>query len=138
LFDTKKKDVLIEEMKRTRALASEVLMLRQKENIKVRQPLGTLSIAEKLPPELAQLLAEEVNVKDILQGEPALLLDTALTPALMKEGDDRARARAVAEARKSLKFSVKDMVHVEDNPDGVYVVELSTGPVRFNVIRDEA
>ncbi|MDB5195476.1 MAG: isoleucyl-tRNA synthetase, isoleucyl-tRNA synthetase [Parcubacteria group bacterium] len=150
---------LIENMQATRVLASDALRVRQAAGIKVRQPLASLSIPGTLPNALAELLAEEVNVKEIIMKQEALSLATSLTPELVRDGDIREFARALADARKVLGLSPRDTVSltVSENgaallagvelagvsalafgPADAFVAETSTGPVHFSLRPDAA
>ncbi|HUX80922.1 MAG TPA: isoleucine--tRNA ligase [Candidatus Paceibacterota bacterium] len=128
---------LFSDMALVRELASAALMLRQKAGMKVRQPLATFS-ATNIPnhPDLLTLLKDEINVKNIVEGNGPDTLDTTLTPELIREGDEREMASAVAQARKAEGFQTSDTAHVSMAPEGKYVATLSTGDVRFNLSKD--
>jgi isoleucyl-tRNA synthetase len=105
-------------------------MLRQKSSIKVRQPLASLSIPDEVAPELASIIAEELNVKEIIMHstEEEMKLDTRITPELMREGDVREFMRALADARKEQGLAPKDKVLVQINEDARGTLEGVTLP----------
>jgi isoleucyl-tRNA synthetase len=114
---------LNEEMNRVRAIASEALMLRQKSGIKVRQPLAKLMISGELPAELAEIVKDELNVKEIVGGAGEMSLDTDLTPELIREGDVREFTRALSDARKEKGLTQKDVVSVTVSENAKSVFE---------------
>lgn len=92
-------------MEEVRRLVTLALESRQKSGIRVRQPLGMLKVksALSLSPHLLELIAEEVNVKEIhLDNElpESIFLDTTLTQELKEEGVVRDVIRAVQNLRK--------------------------------------
>ena len=96
----KEDEKLITEMNSAKELASQGLMLRQKANIKVRQPLNRLQVTgDRLQEKLIQILKDEINVKEITFGAE-FLLDTNITSELREEGDVREVLRAVQDLRK--------------------------------------
>ncbi len=114
---------LMGEMERVKTLAEEALRLREEAKIRVRQPLATLYLRERLSPEMQEILAEEVNVQVIkfsasfprlasLKQGKRVALDTALTPALVQEGLLREAIRFVQQRRKELGLTVQDKVRV--------------------------
>jgi len=98
---------LLADMQAIRELASKGLELRERANIKVRQPLASFTIDSVLPDELTKILSEELNVKEI-KVEKNITLDTELTPELREEGILRDLIRKVQEWRKEQGLKITD------------------------------
>ncbi|PIR24299.1 isoleucine--tRNA ligase [Candidatus Campbellbacteria bacterium CG11_big_fil_rev_8_21_14_0_20_44_21] len=104
-YDSYHKDEkLLDSMEKTRAVVSSALEARAKSNVKVRQPLGLLTLkGPKLDDELVFLIKDEVNVKNILFDEKLdkdVLLDVSITPELQEEGRARELIRQIQNLRK--------------------------------------
>lgn len=108
---------VLSDMARTREIITECLALRMNRDdefgqIKVRQPLSKLCYAgEKLDDFYKQIIAEEVNVKQV-DNNKELLLDKKITPELKREGQAREVIRVIQKARKDAGLNVDDRIVV--------------------------
>ena len=106
---------ILEKMSRTRQIITDALALRMQKSdtedqIKIRQPLSSLTYdGEKLDDFYEQIIVEEVNVKTVKNGDK-LLLDKTLTPELIQEGLARELIRAVQSARKHAGLRQDDQI----------------------------
>ena len=100
---------LEESMAKTREIVALALAERAELGIKVRQPLASLCIKEKLDEGMLELIKDEVNVKKIILGE-CLKLDTEITPELKEEGLVREIIRNIQDARKKANLKPQDKV----------------------------
>jgi len=108
-----KKNTVLEDMQKTRAVVSRALEARDKAGIKVRQPLARLHIpAYGLSQELLDVIRDEVNVKGVEQvgyvADNEVSLDTVITPELQEEGNVRELVRAIQAARKEAGLNPHD------------------------------
>lgn len=114
-------DVLAK-MARTRQIITDALALRMQKSeteqqIKIRQPLSKLVYdGEKLPDFYEQIIADEVNVKNVANG-PEFTLDKTLTEELKREGYARDLIRAVQAARKHAGLQVDDQIKLSLSVD---------------------
>lgn len=116
---------LLQEMEQIRCWTEQALALRQKSEMKVRQPLPSLTVpATQLPQGLVDVLKDELNVKDILFGKN-LALDTTLTPELRAEGVVREFTRQVNAFRKLSGLTVNDLkpLYIETTAEVVSAIQ---------------
>ncbi len=113
---------ILEQMARARAVIADGLALRMRRSetetqVKIRQPLQKLVYAgEKLPEFYEQMIADEVNVKTVENGEETWL-DKEMTPELADEGFVRELIRAVQSARKKADLQVDDRIKLSVSCD---------------------
>ncbi len=105
-------DVLVK-MKQVRDIVTKALEMRSKEGVKVRQPIQTLESKIKISPEYAEIIKDEVNVKDIeynAQLESDVWIDVTMTPELKMEGHARELIRVIQDLRKSSGLLQEDSI----------------------------
>jgi isoleucyl-tRNA synthetase len=105
-------DVLVN-MKKVREVVTDALSLRTEKKIAVRQPLARLTVKEEIPESYRSIVAEELNVKEIIVDNALAQnceLDTEITSELQAEGDVRNLMRAIQDARKEKGLTPKDAV----------------------------
>ena len=117
---------VLRNMSRARTIIADALALRMQKSdtedqIKIRQPLSKLTYSgEKLDAFYEQIIADEVNVKEVENGDK-LALDKTLTEELKREGFARDLIRAVQSARKNAKLNMDDRIKLSlsiDLPEG--------------------
>lgn len=110
---------LIAQMTQLRELVSMALEQRKKANLRIRQPLQSLTIKDdKLGSnkELMELIRAEVNVKEVLVDTnltQPLILDTNLTDPLLQEGMLREVIRVIQDTRKKAGYAIDEQALVE-------------------------
>lgn len=108
---------LIEDMDTVRKLVEIGHSKRKEANIRLRQPLQKFLyyLPEKLNSDLEQVLADELNVKQIkyASGKLNVQLDINITPKLKAEGDARDLIREIQKMRKEQNLTLQDKTVVE-------------------------
>jgi len=99
--ETEVNEECIELMKTVREIVNTALEARTKANVKVRQPIASVS-GPALSADLAQVVLDELNAKQYHGTDTqAVTIDTALTPELVAEGAVRELMRAIQGKRKT-------------------------------------
>lgn len=107
---------LATKMQETRNAVNLALAQRQSAGIKVKQPLGSLKIKNKISDELIYLIEDEINVKKIIfddKMEKEVELDTSITEELKEEGQVREIIRSIQEERKNAGLKPADEIFVD-------------------------
>ena len=139
---------LEKDMLKARELVEKIHSQRKALNLKVRQPLASVTIkAGQLNSQLEDLILAETNIKKIKFDKnikEEIILDTKLTSVLKAEGLARDLIRAIQEARKQAKTDLTELINLElpDWPKEfeaeimkkTYVKKLSQG-LRLKVVR---
>src|SRR5487761_1301363 len=90
--------------------------------LRVRQPLASEALpGDPLPEEIAAIVREELNVKQLIFGAPEVRLDTEITEELRLEGLAREVVRLIQDRRKRLGLNVEDRIHTHYEADGMLV-----------------
>jgi len=119
---------VLEQMAFARKVVEEGLAKRAEVKIKIRQPLSTLTYAGKaLSAELEEMIAEEVNVKGVVNDEKGeLSLDTEITKELKIEGMSRDIIRNIQALRKNSGFQVEDRIVLNYDSQSAILTEVMT------------
>ena len=121
---------VLKDMELVRKIVEVGLSLRAENGVKVRQPLNELRIMNhELNDELKNIVAEELNVKKVVEGKEdnnlkikedgdlKVGLDIAITDELKKEGLLREVVRTINQMRKEQKLTIEDTVKVKYSTD---------------------
>jgi len=99
------------QMINVRKICQDIHAARQLANLKIRQPLSSATITQKLNHELLEVIKDETNIKNISIGNN-FSLETKLNPELIAEGEYRDFIRSIQVLRKNQGFQIKDKINI--------------------------
>lgn len=102
------KETIVADMQMVRDVVTSALEARTKANIKVRQPIASVSGPE-LAKDLIPVVLDELNAKAYEVSE-IILIDKNLTPELIEEGMIREFIRTVQQKRKEMNLEINDRI----------------------------
>lgn len=110
---------VLSQMLGLRKIVEMALAARADKKIKIRQPLGKLTVVGvDLLPEYHEIIKDEINIKEVSftpAGELKVDLDDNITPELKMEGLQREFIRQINALRKNLKLTINDLVEIKIN-----------------------
>ena len=109
------REEILAKMQKTREVIEIGLAERNKESIKVRQPLASFTVPGEMYDQLHHdIMEDELNVKKVIQGEiqEAFKLDMHITEDLRLEGLVRDITREIQAERKNMNLVPEDKVEV--------------------------
>ncbi len=135
---------LLETMNFARSIINEGLRQRAEAGIKVRQPLGSVSVHDPngmIHGELETIIADELNVKKVLKSdrasELAAVVDLKLTAKLKREGLAREIIRLVQNARKNAGLEVDDRIDLQLGSDNSGITDVLDDSQLGDLIKKE-
>ena len=120
------KSKILEDMEIARQVVTTALDTRQKMGLKVRQPLSFMSIPYNLSQEFLDIVADEVNIKEVkFIDSSKLYLNPDITPELKQEGSYREFVRAIQDMRKKMGLTPSDVISlvIETNDEGKKLIQ---------------
>jgi len=129
-------------MEKMREICSLALQKRAETGIKVRQMLNKLKVkSPKLKVELADLIKDEVNVKEVVfdaKLKEKIILDTKITPELKEQGIVREFIRQIQAERKKQGLIPKDKIKVYFNDAKLkQIIEKNRDQIKKQVIAED-
>ncbi|MGB0757311.1 MAG: class I tRNA ligase family protein [Patescibacteria group bacterium] len=107
---SKEETAALDAMESARKVVEKALAARAEAKLKIRQPLASVTVPGSFSDDLKAIIAEEVNVKKVIDSGEDVVLDTNLTDELKAEGLVRETVRFINSLRKEAKLTINDKV----------------------------